>query len=390
MIEFKMPSLGADMDEGKLLEWKIKPGDEVKRGQVVAVVDTAKAAIDVESWEEGTVYRLLVQPEETVPVGTPIALFLAPGESEPSEVATTPAPPATGKAPPTTAPAPKPRPAAAPGAGAKVSPAARKRARELEVDLGRITTGSGPHGSIVIADVERAAQGTTPAAPSDRGAQMRKTIAAAMSRSKREIPHYYLAETIPLRKATQWLDAENASRPMEKRLLMAVLLVKAVAITLAQFPELNGHFRDGAFRPGAAVHVGVAIFLRDGGLVAPAIHDVADKNPDELMGALSDLIRRARAGSLRSSELSDPTVTVTSLGDTGVELVHAVIYPPQVAIVGFGRVARRALVDEDGAVVAAPAVTATLAADHRVSDGHRGALFLAALRETLQRPQQLA
>ena len=394
MIEFKLPSLGADMDEATLLEWKIKPGDVVKRGQVVAVVDTTKAAIDVESWHEGTVYRLLARPEETVPVGTPMALFLAPGESAPSELATTPAPPtpvSKVKAPPerTSELGVQPHPAAVPRKA--ISPAARKRAEALKVDLDGIAEGSGPEGSIIIADVERAARRAGPSAvpATDRAGQMRQTIAAAMSRSKREIPHYYLAETIPLGKATQWLGAANAQRPMEARLLMAVLFIKAVAMTLKEFPELNGYYRDGAFQVGEGVHVGVAIFLRNGGLVAPAIHDVAQKNLDEVMAGLSDLIQRARAGSLRSSELSNPTVTVTSLGDGGVELVHAVIYPPQVAIIGFGRVDRRPIVDVTGAVVAMPAVTATLAADHRVSDGHRGALFLAALREALQQPEQL-
>ena len=395
MIEFKLPALGADMDQGKLLEWKIKPGDAVKRGQVVAVVDTAKAAIDVESWQEGTVYRLLVQPGETVPVGTAMALLLAPGETAPTEVATTPAPPAPPSAPRAETP-PREAPvsvAATPAAEErKISPAARKRARELQVDLEKIASGTGPEGSIVIADVERAAEEApaTAAAAADRGEQMRRTIAAAMSRSKREIPHYYLAETVPLHKATAWLKAENARRSMDKRLLMAVLFIKAVAVTLERFPELNGFYRDGHFQAGNGVHVGVAIFLRDGGLVAPAIHDAAGKSLDELMAALTDLIQRARTGSLRSSELSDPTITVTSLGDMGVEQVHAVIYPPQVAIVGFGNVDQRALVDEEGGVIASPAVTATLAADHRVSDGHRGALFLAALRDLLQHPEQFA
>ena len=395
MIEFKLPALGADMDQGKLLEWKIKPGDSVTRGQVVAVVDTAKAAIDVESWEEGIVYRLLVQPEETVPVGAPIALFLAPGETAPTEVATTPAPPVSApkrrpesEKPPVTGA----QPSSPPPGRVKGSPAARKRARELKVDLDAIASGTGPEGSVVIADVEHASGKAPLAAPAreDRGELMRETIAAAMSRSKREIPHYYLAETIPLRMATDWLSTENARRPMEKRLLMAVLFIKAVGITLQRFPELNGFYRDGEFRAGKSVHVGVAIFLRNGGLVAPAIHDAARKSLDELMAGLTDLIQRARAGSLRSSELSDPTITVTSLGDTGTELVHGVIYPPQVAIVGFGRVGQRALVDEEGGVIASPAVTATLSADHRVSDGHRGALFLAALREVLQQPEQLA
>jgi len=153
-------------------------------------------------------------------------------------------------------------------------------------------------------------------------------------------------------------------------------------------PEVNGFFIDGSFRPAAAVHLGVAISLRQGGLVAPALHDVAGKPLDTLMRELADLVRRARAGSLRSSEMSDPTLTVTNLGDTGVEAVYGVIYPPQVALVGFGRVAERPWV-EDGRVTVMPALTATLAADHRVSDGHRGALFLARLRDLLQQPQRL-
>ena len=395
MIEFKLPALGADMDEGKLLEWKIKPGDTVARGQVVAVVDTTKAAIDVESWQEGIVYRLLLQPGETVPVGTTMALFLAPGESEPSELATTPAAPkpaVTERAPPVRVAGPGTLPSAGAPPRRKISPAARRRARELKIDPRGITVGSGPAGAIVMADVERAASSATPSAPApDRGDRMRSTIAAAMSRSKREIPHYYLAELVPLNKATQWLATENAARPMDKRLLMGVLFIKATALALQQFPDFNGYFRNGGFEAAEGVHVGVAISLRNRGLVAPAIHDVPGTGLDDLMTALADLIQRARAGSLRSSELSDPTVTVTSLGDTGVELVHGVIYPPQVAIIGFGRVARKPLVVEEGGdIVAAPAVTATLAADHRVSDGHRGARFLAAVRDLLQQPEHLA
>ena len=199
------------------------------------------------------------------------------------------------------------------------------------MDRGRVTSGGGPAGSVVIADVERVAGETAPAsaaaAQTGRGRQMRQTIAAVMSRSKREIPHYYLAETIPLRKATEWLQAENAKRPMEKRLLMTVLFIKAVAVALAQFPELNGYYREGVFESRGTVHVGIAIFLRDGGLVAPAIHETAGKSLDEIMATLGDLIQRARSGSLRSSELSDPTITITSLGDLGVEAVHGVIYP---------------------------------------------------------------
>ena len=392
MIEFKLPSLGADMDEGKLLEWKVKPGDAVRKGDVVAVVDTTKAAVEVETWQEGVVEALLALPGTTIPVGTVIARFLAPGE-KPGAAAPAP-PPVTKPAPApaaaeATAPAAPPATAVpAPSGRRPVSPAARRRARELGLDPEGVA-GTGPHGAVTIDDVEKAASQPAPAAaPVDRVAEMRKAIAAAMSRSKREIPHYYLAETIPMRRAQDWLAAENARRPLTGRILMAAVQLKAVALALRGFPDLNGTWRDGAYVPSASVNTGVAISLRQGGLVAPGIRDVQDLPLDELMAKLADLVKRARAGSLRSSEFSDPTITVTNLGDTGVETTYAVIYPPQAAIVGFGRVAVRPWVQE-GNLVAMPAVVATVSADHRLSDGHRGAAFLAELSRRLQEPEKL-
>jgi pyruvate dehydrogenase E2 component (dihydrolipoamide acetyltransferase) len=210
-----------------------------------------------------------------------------------------------------------------------------------------------------------------------------------MAKSKREIPHYYLAETIPMARALDWLAQENAERPMNERLLPAVLQIKAAAMALRRHPELNGWFSDGAFRPAEGIHPGIAISLRQGGLVAPALMDADRKSLGELMIALADLVKRTRTGSLRSSELTEAGITLTILGDQGVEAVFGVIYPPQVALVGFGRISDRPWV-EDGLVRPIPLLTASLSADHRVSDGHRGALFLAELRELLQRPEELA
>lgn len=371
MIDFKLPSLGADMDEGTLLEWHVAPGQAVSRGDVIAVVDTSKAAIDIEVWQPGTVVELLAEVGQKIPVGTVIARLLAPGERA-------------------VAVAPVAAPAPPAGARKPVTPAARRRAAELGVDA-QALAGSGPDGVVTLADVERAAPlrpAVAAPAPADRAAEMRRVIAAAMARSKREIPHYHLAEPVPMRAALAWLREHNAAAPVTGRLLSAVLLIKAVALALREVPELNGTFVDGAFRAAPVAHVGVAVSLRGGGLVAPALHDVAVQPLPQLMAALADLVARARAFRLRSSELSDATVTVTNLGDTGVELVHGVIYPPQVALVGFGRIAERPAV-EAGQVVAMPMLTATLAADHRVSDGHRGAIFLARLRELLQHPEAL-
>ena len=217
---------------------------------------------------------------------------------------------------------------------------------------------------------------------------MRQAIAAAMTKSKREIPHYYLGTHIDVAHAQVWLAQGNAKRPVRGRVLFAAVLLKAVAVALQEVPELNGFWVDGAFRPATTVHLGVGIALRGGGLIAPAIHDAQQRSVPELMAALGDLIERARSGSVRSSELADATVTVTNLGDQGVEAVYGVIYPPQVALVGFGRIVERPWAD-NGSLCVRPVLQATLSADHRASVGHRGALFLAALDRLLQSPETL-
>ncbi|WP_123024419.1 dihydrolipoamide acetyltransferase family protein [Mycolicibacterium stellerae] len=406
MIDFKMPALGSDMDEGTLNEWLVKPGDTISHGQVVAVVETTKAAVEVECWHEGVVHELLVPVGQTVQVGTVLATLITPGETEVSA----PRQPerdtrATASVDATPAITLISTPAAAPRPDTHrrrfVSPAARRVATRLGVNTDTVT-GTGPQGSVTIKDVEDAAASVTaPAAAmqmpvasakkqaaAGRAAEMRKSIAAAMSRSKREIPHYYLSEEVLLDKSLAWLSERNAQRSITERVLPAVLQLKAVALAAQRFTEFNGFWRNDGFETAPGVHVGVAISLRGGGLVAPAIHDVAEKNLDELMGDLTDLVARARAGSLRSSEMSDPSITVTNLGDEGVDAVFGVIYPPQVALVGFGKPTQQVCAI-DGGIRIVTAVQATLAADHRASDGHRGALFLNAIGEFLQQPEVL-
>ncbi|MBS0388090.1 MAG: 2-oxo acid dehydrogenase subunit E2 [Proteobacteria bacterium] len=393
MIEIKLPSLGADMDEGTLLEWHVKPGDEVHKGDILAVVDTTKAALDIECWHSGRVHDLLVEPGQTVKVGTLMARLLEPGEDAAAIPPPAPAAAAApGAATATTGPVPPAETAAAPpvipaalATRHPVSPAARRRAAELGIDVENIS-GTGPAGVVTLKDVELAAAHPAPA--HDRGTDMRRLIATAMSRSKREIPHYYLSDDIPLRAATEWLRRTNLERPITERVLLAALYVRAVAVAAARHPDMNGFYVADAYRPSTAVHVGLAISLRGGGLVAPAIHDADRKPVSELMQALTDLVARTRAGKLKRDELADPTITLTNLGDHSVTSVHGVIYAPQVALVGFGEVSDRAWVNE-GRVEATPVVTATLAADHRVSDGHAGARFLAAINALLQHPDQL-
>ena len=272
-----------------------------------------------------------------------------------------------------------------------MSPAARKLAAERGIDASRLQ-GTGPEGAITLEDIERATTATAdiakPVGAADRQARMRQTIAAAMARSKREIPHYYLSTTIDMGRAITWLKDSNEQRPVTERLLYGVLLIKAVALALRRVPELNALWKDGEASRSERIHIGTAISLRQGGLVAPALHDADRLSLGELMQNFQDLVKRARAGSLRSSELSDPTITVTSLGEQGVETVFGVIYPPQVALVGFGKVVERPWV-ADGAVVPRPVLMASLSADHRVTDGHRGGLFLAEIDRLLQEPQSL-
>jgi pyruvate dehydrogenase E2 component (dihydrolipoamide acetyltransferase) len=401
-----MPSLGADMESGTVLEWYVKPGDAVKRGDIVALVDTSKAEIEVEIFEDCVIDELLVGPGTKVPVGSALARTHPVGaETVPAAVTVVPTQPS--------APAQHEH-------RRRISPLARREAEALGVDLAQVS-GSGLGGAVVRADVERAAGGlATPAAapapsatptaapapsatptaapapsatqaaaePADRQAAMRQAIGALMSRSKREIPHYYLELQIDLSRALDWLHEENLRRPVTERLLPSALLLSAVARAVTETPELNGFWLNGGFQAADAVHLGVAVSLRGGGLIAPALHDADRKSLDEIMAEVRDLVQRARTGRLRGSEMSDPTLTVTNLGERGVDLVYGVIYPPQVALVGFGGIRDRPWA-VDGMLGVRPIVTATLAADHRASDGHTGSRLLALIDKRLQKPEEL-
>jgi pyruvate dehydrogenase E2 component (dihydrolipoamide acetyltransferase) len=391
---YRMPSLGSDMATGTLIEWTKQPGDRLAKGDVIAVVETQKGAIEVEVFHDAVMGRPLIEVGAKVPVGAPMAELAPIGAgSEPARMDARPAKVSTsgvGAGEPEPAAATPPSGAAPARPRQRASPAARRLADARGIDLADLT-GSGPDGAITLADLRGAAAPRQPPPASRAGldlSAMRAAIAAAMSRSKREIPHYYLAHDVDLTVATDWLTARNADLPPDRRLLMGVLFIKAVALTLRDFPELNGFDRGDRFEPSAAIHVGCATTIRGGGLVAPAIHHTDQLDLDALMARLRDLVSRVRAGGLRASELADPTVTVSSLGERGVDRLYGIIHPPQVAIVGFGTPRPRPWV-VDGAVVPRGLVTATLSADHRHSDGHRGARFLARLAARLQEPETL-
>jgi pyruvate dehydrogenase E2 component (dihydrolipoamide acetyltransferase) len=405
MGDFCMPSLGADMETGKLVEWLVAPGTRVKRGDIVALVETQKGLFEIEIFQEGFMGDPLVEAGRTVPVGTVLAVIhpeVVTGQIVKTDAslaaAVEPESPTLQVLPSDGAGVPT-RPTNQ-GKRQAASPSARRLAAELGVDLTTVL-GTGPHGVIQRIDIEQAARkpevasgplaasiGIEPVAPGGIQPGMRQAIAAAMSRSNREIPHYYLEIEIDMSRPLQWLETENLKRPIRERILPAVLLLKAVAKALCDVPELNGFWLDDRLQVKTEIHIGFAVSLRQGGLLSPALHDVDKLSLGELMRAVGDLIERTRAGRLRSSEMADATVSVTSLGDRGVKTVYGIIYPPQVALVAFGRIMERPWA-EGGMVGARRCVTATLAADHRATDGHQGALFLEALNRYLQLPEGL-
>jgi pyruvate dehydrogenase E2 component (dihydrolipoamide acetyltransferase) len=276
----------------------------------------------------------------------------------------------------------------------RISPSARQLAEQLAVDLATVS-GTGPDGRIMRRDIElaaEAARGAPPPAPPaealDRQTRMRQAIAAAMSRSAREIPHFHVTMAIDMSRTVAWLTRHNRARSIKERVLYVAPLIRAVSLALHDFPDLNATWENGRVEPKPSINVGVAISLRGGGLVAPALLETDALSVDALMEGFRDLVQRARAWKLRSSELSEPTITVTSLGEEGADSVIGLIYPPQVALVGFGRITQRPR-SVGKRIVSRPIITASLSADHRVIDGHRGSLFLAAIDRLLQEPAKL-
>jgi len=395
MIEFTMPSLGADMADGTLVEWLKKPGDQVKRGDIIATVETQKGLIDIEVFDEGTIEKLMIDEDTKVPVGTLMALINPEKKIE------------SQKAIPDITEEPVIQPTEEKAIPAfltenihiKASPLARKIAAENNIDLLQIN-GSGENGAITRKDVEGAieqgklVQGkekssivAEPIKEQNISNPVRSAVAAAMSRSNREIPHYYLEKKIDLKKALAWMYGKNKELPVQKRLLPAALLIKAVASSLKVVPELNAVW-DTDLQLKTEINIGFVVSLRNGGIIVPAIHAADLKSVDEIMENLNDIIPRARALRLRSSELSDSTITITSIGDGGADLVYGIIYPPQVAIIGFGSISEQAFA-ENGLLGVRPMVRVSLAGDHRASDGLTGSRFLVALNNHLQNPEAL-
>ncbi|MDF1715706.1 MAG: dihydrolipoamide acetyltransferase family protein [Antarcticimicrobium sp.] len=392
MAVFRMPSLGSDMTSAKLSEWLVQPGDRVTRGDVVAVVETQKGAIEIEVFETGTVTELTATPGAELPVGAPLAVIAAEGEETGEKTggetgAEAPdAPPVADRPVVDVQTLPQPQ-----TGGIAASPAARVRAHDLGVDLARLR-GSGPGGAIVLADVEGATSAPSPAPeqPSRSGLdfdEMRRAIAGAMSRANREIPHFYLSQTIDLTPASEFLTAHNADKPPAERLLIGALFLRAAVGAARAVPQLNGWYEEG-FRAAETVNIGVAVALRGGGLVAPALIGAEAMDLAQTMAGMRDLVTRARAGRLRNSEMTQGTLTVSALGEIGAEAMAGVIFPPQVALLGIGAPQTRPWV-VDGTVIPRQVVTVTLAADHRVADGRLAAKFLSEFETLVYCPERL-
>lgn len=424
--EITMPSLGADMTEGTLTEWLVKEGDQVNSGDIIAVLETQKGAIDMEVYSSGTIAEILVKPVIEVPVGTVLArLALA----EPSQKMS----PQKSYVPtPIVAPIPAPIQLKTPDVitsevateleknivvseqatmvGVKASPIVRRLAKEQQLNLTGIE-GSGPQGAILLNDLTALLTTKTKTTtktkkekenhkPVDNAEQnMRSAIAVAMAKSKQEIPHFYLSLELDLTNAQKWLQQQNKATPPEEHVLLLALLLKASANSLVKYPKLNGFYqndlsqgstfgKNSAFEQASAIHIGNVISLRQGGLVVPAIHDVDKLSVSEVMKGLRDITERSRNGHLRSSELMDATITVTNMGERGADSVFGIIYPPQVAILGFGKV-RKVLQLVNNEVKEREVLTASLSADHRVIDGMLAAKFLNYLAKQLQKPERL-
>lgn len=380
-----MPSLGSDMEAGTLVEWLVQPGDTVARGDVVAVVETQKGAIEIECFEAGEVLELIAGIGQTLPVGEPLARIGVPGVVSEAEV---PAETRPAEATAAIAKLETPPQFHASSQGVRASPAARLAAQEAGIDIASVA-GTGPGEAVVLADVEGVGQSQARRPPAADGiSEMRKAIAAAMTRSKREIPHFYVSHNIETQRISDWLAARNADKPPTKRVLSGAVFVKAAALAARTVPAMNGSYHEDGFHASKQVNVGIAISLRGGGLVAPALSDVDRLSLDDVMAGMRGLVTRARAGRLRASEFTRGTFTVSSLGAGGAEEMTGVIFPPQVALLGIGSPNIRPWVVDDQ-VEPREVTKIVLSADHRACDGRQASKFMLELESRLSNPELL-
>jgi pyruvate dehydrogenase E2 component (dihydrolipoamide acetyltransferase) len=415
MSEIVMPRLSDTMEEGTLSQWLKKIGDTVAKGDVLAEIETDKATMELEAFDEGVLAQILVEEGQAVPIGTPLAILSsgddtveAPARPRPSEP--TPTPPAT-QLPASPAPAVR-----AADDHVKASPVARAMAREFGVDLQTIT-GGGPGGRVVRADVEAARSvGSTPdasatlTAPSRKDSpadarraavaatgdddeeipltNLRKVTARRLVTSMQEAPHFYLTTVIDAEELVVFREDLNA-RIAKTGIKVSVndLIVKACATALRAHPGVNASWAGDKILRHRRVHVGLAVAL-DTGLIVPVVRDADTKSLTHIAVEARGLAEKARAGKLTPDEFTGGTFTVSNLGMYGIDHFTAVINPPEAAILAVGAT-KPEPVASGGAVVVRHTLRLTLSIDHRVLDGAAGARFLASVKELLEEPLRI-
>ncbi|EHR61098.1 dihydrolipoamide acetyltransferase family protein [Saccharomonospora cyanea] len=407
MPEITMPRLSDTMEEGVIVTWRKQVGDELRRGDVVAEIETDKALMELEAYDDGVLERVLVAEGDRAPIGTPIAVV---GDGSGTAPETEPVP-VSAPARDTTPASLRPAPGApnAPGASSprpKSSPLARKIAREHGIDLNTVE-GSGPGGRIIRKDVE-AAVTTSPAparpapaatSPADAVSTtdadeiplttVRRVAARRLTESKQQAPHFYLTTAIDVTDLLTFRTTLNdtlraADGP---KVSLNDLIVRAVAVTLRADPSVNVSFAGDTLLRHRGVHLGVAVAVPDG-LVVPVVRDADRKSVSEIAAETREKASRAREGRLRADEMSGGTFTISNLGMYGIEQFAAVINPPEAAILAVGA-ASEELRLVDGEVVARSILRVTLSADHRAVDGATGARFLRQLTALLEQPLRI-
>lgn len=404
-----MPKLGFDMQEGTLVRWVRGEGENISKGDILAEIETDKATVEVESSATGVVRKLLADPGAVVPIGSPIAIIGTKDEpietpaapAAVSEKPTVHAAMAVSEAAPTELVA---APAAPEGASGKASPLARKMAREANVDLLNIQ-GSGPGGRIVRKDVEAAMAGspkagTTPKPGPFRQAEtasredvkvpfskLRQAIARRMSASKTTVPHFYVTHEYKVDSLLEMREQANAIIGPDEKLSVNDFVVKAAALCLREFPNLNAAFQVDHVLQRGAINIGIAVAV-DGGLLTVVCQNADQKTLREISAELKAITARARAGKVHPADVDGSTFTVSNLGMYDVDSFAAIINPPEAAILAVGSAMQAAAV-VDGQIRASWRMKATIAVDHRVSDGAEAARFLQALAGYLERPVSL-
>lgn len=341
IYEIKMPSLGADMDKAKLLSWHIHVNDKIEKGQVIANIETQKAAVEIESFKKGTVTKIIANEGDVIPVGQTLAILETNGAQDQlsSKLKTAP----------------------------KIEQSEQSEQKTKSEQVPVSSANRTPTKTVM---------------PDESIINIREAIAKAMSKSKKEIPHYYLNSSIEIDGILNWLDQINANKTLEGRILISAVFVKSLALALKTNPEMNGFYIKKQFIPSPSININIAISLKNKGVIVPALLDVANKNLDQINQELKSLVERARAQKVKQKELTDGTITLTALGNLGAEEVFGIIFPPQVALLGIGAIHKKACVLND-AIKIRNVINVSLAADHRVSDGIAGSKLLNAFNKAL-------